>query len=82
MSDAGEGLVDAEARLQEQMDAREHEKRRRGSGVADPERHRVSESLRLARAELTRQLEATAHPVRRDQIAAALQELDRRLAEV
>ena len=27
MSDAGEGLVDAEARLQEQLDAREHEKR-------------------------------------------------------
>ena len=31
MSDSGEGLVDAEARLQEQIDAREEERRRRGA---------------------------------------------------
>jgi hypothetical protein len=83
MSDAGEGLVDAEARLQEQLDAREHEKRRRDAGrVSDPEKHRAAESLRLARAELSRQLETTTHQVRRDQIAAALKEIERRLAEL
>ena len=81
MSDAGEGLVDAESRLQEQMDAREHEKRRRGTAsVIDPEKHRVVESLRLARTDLERQLEGTTHPVRRQQIDDALKEIDRRVA--
>jgi hypothetical protein len=80
MSDAGEGLVDAESRLQEQMDAREHEKKRRGmSSVADPEKHRATESLRLARTELVQQLGLTTHPVRRTQIEAALQEIDKRI---
>jgi hypothetical protein len=81
MSDAGEGLVDAEARLQEQLDAREHEKRRRGlaAGV-DPEKLRARESLRLAKAELTRQHENTSHPVRKQQIESAIAELDKRLA--
>ena len=83
MSDAGEGLVDAEARLQEQLDAREHEKRRRGlaAGV-DPEKLRARESLRLAKAELTRQLANTTHPVRKQQVEAAIAELDKRLAAV
>jgi hypothetical protein len=83
MSDAGEGLVDAEARLQEQLDAREHEKRRRGlaAGV-DPEKLRARESLRLAKAELTRQLGNTTHPIRKQQIDAAVAELDRRLAAI
>ena len=80
MSDAGEGLVDAQSRLEEQMDAREHEKRRRGATVADPEKHRAVESLRLARTELTQQLALTTHPVRRSQIDAALQEIDKRIA--
>lgn len=83
MSDAGEGLVDAEARLQEQLDAREHERRRRGlaAGV-DPEKLRARESLRLAKTELSRQLETTTHPVRKKQVQAALAELDRRMAAV
>ena len=83
MSDAGEGLVDAEARLQEQMDAREHEKRRRTAGkVADPEKHRATESLRLMRADLARQLEFTTHTVRRDSISAAMKEIDRKLSAI
>ena len=81
MSDSGEGLVDAEARLQERMEERIAEKRRATIGPAiDPERERTRESLRLARAELARQAEATAHPVRRKQIEQALAEIDRRLA--
>jgi hypothetical protein len=79
MSDAGEGLVDAESRLQEQLDAREHERRRRGTIVTDPEKHRAVESLRLARTDLVRQREATAHAGRREQIDAALKEIDRRM---
>jgi hypothetical protein len=63
------------------MDAREHEKRRRGAAsVIDPEKHRAVESLRLARIELQRQLEGTTHAVRRQQIDEALKEIDRRIA--
>lgn len=83
MSDSGEGLVDAEARLQEQMDAREQERKRRaGGGVKDPEKERERESLRLARVELSRQLDGTKHPIRREQLQAAIAEVDRRAASI
>jgi hypothetical protein len=83
MSDSGEGLVDAEARLQEQIDAREQERKRRAGGmVKDPEKERERESIRLARVELARQLDATEHPARREQLKAAIKELDRRLAAI
>lgn len=64
------------------MEEREAERKRRaGSQPAiDPERTRQLESLRLARAELERQSSATAHPVRQQQIQAAIAELDKRLA--
>lgn len=81
MSDSGEGLVDAEARLQEQIDAREAERQRRASGpVKDPEKVRALESLRLARTDLQRQLEQVAHPVRKQQLEQAIAEIERRLA--
>jgi len=82
MGDSGEGLVDAEARIQEQMEEREAERRRRAGSTPpiDPERLRERESLKLARAELQRQAAATAHPVRKKQIAAALAEIEKRLA--
>jgi hypothetical protein len=83
MGDSGEGLVDAEARIQEQMEEREADRRRRANGgqpSIDPERLREIESLKLAKAELTRQAEATTHPVRKQQISAAIAEIDRRLA--
>jgi hypothetical protein len=82
MGDSGEGLVDADARIQEQMEEREAERRRRASAqpASDPERARALESLRLARAELERQSSATTHPVRKQQIQAAIAEIDRRLS--
>jgi hypothetical protein len=82
MGDSGEGLVDAEARIQEQIDEREAERRRRSNAQPkiDPERVRQIESLRLARAELKRQSESTTHPVRQQQIQAAIAEIDKRLA--
>jgi hypothetical protein len=80
MSDAGEGLVDAEARLQEQMDAREEERKRRAAvSVQDPERLRAQESLRLAISQLEQQLAVTQHKVRREQIQSAIKDLKRRL---
>ncbi len=82
MGDSGEGLVDAEARIQEQIDEREAERRRRSNSqpTVDPERVRHLESLRLARAEQQRQLETATHPVRQQQIEAAIAEIDKRLA--
>ena len=82
MGDSGEGLVDADARIQEQMEEREAERRRRSSAhpAIDPDRLREAESLRLARAELQRQSTATTHPVRKHQIQAAIAEIEKRLA--
>lgn len=81
MGDSGEGLVDAEARIQEQIEEREQERRRRGSPGApiNPELVRELESLRLAKSNLQRQQEATAHPIRKQQIQLALDEIDKRL---
>jgi hypothetical protein len=83
MSDAGEGLVDAEARLQEQMDEREQERRRRslGGAVKDPERERALASLRLAKAQLEQQLQGNPHPVRRQQLELAMKDIEKRLKE-
>jgi hypothetical protein len=83
MGDSGEGLVDAEARIQERMEEREADRRRAGGGstqVVDPEKVRERESLKLAKAELTRQAETTTHPIRKQQIEAAIAEIDRRLS--
>jgi hypothetical protein len=84
MGDAGEGLIDAEARLQERMDELEESRKvakDRGPKV-DPEHVRQVESLRLAKIELQRQAEATTHAARKDQIGQAIAEIDRRLAEM
>jgi hypothetical protein len=82
MGDSGEGLVDAEARIQEQIEEREAERRRRSGGgpKIDPEKVREIESLRLAKSNLERQAEATSHPVRKQQIKLAIAEIDKRLA--
>jgi hypothetical protein len=82
MGDAAEGLIDADARLQERMEELEESRKaaRDRRPRVDPERVRALESLRLARTELERQLAATAHPARRDQIGQAVAEIDRRLA--
>lgn len=83
MGDAGEGLVDAEARAQERRDEIEREREeRRGAGVKDPERERELTSLRLARASLEAQIAETAHERRKAQLSEALAEIDRRLASL
>lgn len=81
MGDSGEGLVDAEARIQERMEEREADRRRSAAQapVVDPEKAREKESLKLARAELTRQAAATTHAIRKQQIEAAIAEIDKRL---
>jgi uncharacterized protein YdcH (DUF465 family) len=82
MGDSGEGLVDAEARIQERMEELEAERRRRSGSRApiNPDQVRELESLRLARSNLERQAETTVHPVRKQQIQLAIDEIDKRLA--
>jgi len=81
MGDAGEGLVDAESRLAERMEEREQERRqaRLGPVKVDPEKVRQVESLRLAKTEMERQLEATTHDARRNQLRQAISEVEKRL---
>ena len=82
MGDAGEGLIDAESRIQERMEEVERERARKTAKPArDPEAVRALESLKLARTELERQLELTTHERRKAQIKDAIAELDRRIAE-
>jgi hypothetical protein len=85
MGDAGEGLIDAESRIQERMEELERERsgaRRRAPGPDELKARESLASLKLARTELARQHEATANERRRQQIADAMAELDRRMAEV
>lgn len=83
MGDSGEGLIDADSRIQERMEeiARERTKLRT-TDARDPEQIRTLESLRLARTELERQLAATTHERRRAQISQAIEEIGRRMAQV
>jgi len=82
MADAGEGLIDAQNRIQERMDEREEERARRAvrAKEQDPEKLRRAESLRLAHTELSRQLAETKHEARKKQLISALAELDKQLA--
>jgi hypothetical protein len=83
MGDAGEGLIDAESRIQERMEDLERE--RAASlvpGVNNPQAMQAFESLRMARAELNSQLGATTNPMRRTNLTEALAEVDRRIAAV
>ena len=83
MGDAGEGLIDAESRIQERMDELARARADKAAAeVRDPEAVREMESLRLARTELERQLDATTHERRRAQLAQALEEISKRSAAV
>jgi len=81
MGDAGEGLIDADSRIQERLEDLEREREeRRNPVVKNPENMREVESLRLARVELERQLASTTHERRRAMLTQALSEVDARLA--
>lgn len=83
MGDSGEGLIDAEARIQERMDERAAEREQRLKTThMDPERQQEIESLRLAIAQLQQQAAAASHPVRREQLSLALKELEKRLQDL
>jgi hypothetical protein len=83
MGDSGEALVDAESRIQERIEelqmAREQARRPR---VANPERARKLESLKLAHKELSRQLGSVRHQARRNQITSAIADLEREISSI
>jgi hypothetical protein len=82
MGDAGEGLIDADSRIQERMEELERERAvGRGRSVRNPEQVRALESLRLARTDFERQLSTTTNDRRKVQLTEAIAELDRRMAE-
>ena len=81
MSDAGEGLIDADSRIQERMDELARARaEKQAAEVRNPDAVRELESLRLARTELERQIADTAHERRRAQLTQAISEIDKRIA--
>jgi hypothetical protein len=82
MGDGAEGLIDAQAKIQDRLDELEQRRTRPLRFVGNPEREQRLQSLRLARTELQRQSGVTTHQVRRQQLALAIAELDRRIAEL
>ena len=83
MGDAGEGLIDADSRIQERMEELERQRAAtRTHEVRNPQEVQAMESLRLARVELQRQLESTAHERRRTQLTQAIADIDRRMADL
>lgn len=82
MGDAGEGLIDADARIQELADEREAARRERRAQKPqiDPVKNAEITTLKLGLAELKRQFDATEHPVRRQQLQAAISDVEKRLA--
>ena len=82
MGDSGEGLIDAESKIQERMDemkaSREQAKK---PSRGNPEQMRQLDSLKLARTQMTRQLEGATHEGRRKQITDAITDIDLRIAE-
>jgi hypothetical protein len=80
MGDAGEGLIDADARIQERMEELALSRAKgRKQAVKNPEQQRQLESLKLARAAAARQLAATTHEQRKTQLNAALKDLDKQI---
>jgi hypothetical protein len=66
------------------MDELEEERRqaKKGGPPLDPEKVHARESLRLARADVRRQLAVMSHAARREQLTSALAEIERRLADL
>jgi hypothetical protein len=83
MGDSGEGLVDNEARIQERMEELQRSRdQARKPAVENPRLLQQIESLQLARKEMARSLENTAHEARRKQLTAALADIDLRIKDL
>jgi hypothetical protein len=84
MGDSGEGLVDANSRIEERMEEIQENRRmlKQAESSLDPDSIRALESLRLARVDLERQLSTTVHEARRLHLMNTLAEVDRRIKDL
>jgi len=83
MGDSGEGLIDAESRIQERMEELQASReQKRDLSKANPELLQKLSSLNLVRTQLARQLEAATHENRRKQLTDAITDIDLRIAGV
>ena len=84
MGDSGEGLVDAEARIQERMEemALERERAKGPKVKQNAQLEREIESLRMARTALEQQLKASTNSARKTQLTRALEDLDSKIADL
>jgi len=81
MGDSGEGLIDSEAKIQERRDELQANRElSRKPAKKNPEQIRQLDSLKLARTQMTRQLEVVTHESRRRQITEAIADIDNRIA--
>jgi hypothetical protein len=81
MGDSGEGLIDAEARIQERIEELQRERRAANkNAIRNPEAQRELDSFKLARTQLERQLDTATHASRKTQLMQAIEEIDRRIA--
>jgi chromosome segregation ATPase len=82
MGDAGEGLIDNDARIQERRDELEQARKdAKARGVRNPAALQEMESLRLTRAAIVGQLQAATHERRRGALTQALADIDRRIRD-
>ena len=83
MGDSGEGLIDAESKIQERMEElKASREQKREIAKDDPERFLKLGSLNLVRTQLSRQLESATHDSRRKQLTDAIADIDLRIAAV
>ena len=83
MGDSGEGLIDAEARIQERMEEMQASRiQQREPAKDEPERFLKLGSLNLVRTQLARQLEVATHENRRSQLTRAITDIDFQIAEL
>jgi hypothetical protein len=83
MGDSGEGLIDNEARIQERMEElQQNRDLARKPAVKNSKLKQQIESLHLARKEMTHSLVNTTHEVRRRQLTAAIEDIDRKIEEL
>jgi hypothetical protein len=83
MGDSGEGLIDAESKIQERMEEMQASREKKNEPAKDdPERFLRLGSLNLVRTQLTRQLEVATHENRRKQLTGAITDIDRQIAEL
>jgi len=83
MGDSGEGLIDAESKIQERMEElKANREQKREIAKDDPERFLKLGSLNLVRTQLSRQLESATHDSRRKQLTDAIADIDLRIAAV